>query len=345
MRLEPEREQRIRRLRRLPKGRPVLSVYLETEPGMPLHHGHVSKLMDIFRDLRESLPEGDRAALALEAERVLSFAREEYDPSGRTLIVFSSKPRRLWDVFPVQLPLPSRARFAERPYLTPLDMALEDNPRVAIALVSEEQVRLITTVRDEIEAEHVVNEHVPGRQRQGGWSASKYQRDRERHIHQHFVNVAGELLDLQKRLPFKWLVIGGTDDATSAVSELLPKSLAAKLAGTFREEQFERDSEVALKGGNLADEAERNEETRLAREILDRAMGGRAAALGWEETIQTLQEGRVHQLAIAHSRLGTSEADQAIDLAGDTDASVEVLHAGAEELLAANGGIGAILRY
>ena len=55
MRLDPEVELSIRRLRRLPKGRRVLSVYLETEPGLALHHGYVAQLMDILRDLREAV--------------------------------------------------------------------------------------------------------------------------------------------------------------------------------------------------------------------------------------------------------------------------------------------------
>src|SRR3990172_1666017 len=96
MKLEPDMELRIRRLRRLPRGRPVLSVYLETEPGLALHHGHVSQLMDILRDLRQAVAEGDREGLSAEEERVLSFVREDYLPHGRTLIVFSSRPRRLW---------------------------------------------------------------------------------------------------------------------------------------------------------------------------------------------------------------------------------------------------------
>ena len=345
MRLDPEVRLSIQRLHRLPKGRPVLSVYLETEPGLALHHGHIAQLMDVLRDLRETVAEGDREVLSPEAERVLDFVRQDYVPHGKTLVIFSSRPRRLWEVFSVQLPLRSRARFAAAPYLTPLDLALEDYPRVAVALVNEEKARLMTTVLDEIEAEREIKEHVPGRQRQGGWSAFKYQRDREHHIREHFVHVVGELQDLQKRLPYKWLVIGGTDDATSAVVGLLPKSLRAKLAGTFRDEQFERDSEIARQGSQVAERAERREELSLAQEIRDRSLASGAGAVGPDETLRRLAEGRVHQLAIAASKLGSAEADTMIGLASDTGASVEVVHGEAEGILAPYGGVGAILRY
>jgi peptide subunit release factor 1 (eRF1) len=212
-------------------------------------------------------------------------------------------------------------------------------------LVSEERLRLLTTVLDEIEAEHDFFEHVPGRQRQGGWSAFKYQRDRERHIQENFVRVVAELKQLDKDFPFKWLVIGGAGDATSAVVSLLPKALRGKLAGTFREEQFETDTKVVRQGALLAEKAERGEELRLAEEIRDRAMAGGQAALGWDETLQTLADGRVHRLAIAANSLRSERVDRALDLAAETSAGVEVVRGEAEEVLAPNGGIGALLRY
>jgi len=345
MRLEPEDELRLNRLRRLVTGQGVLSVFLETEPGLALHHGHIAQLMDVLRDLRRTQSGDDLARVEAESERVLRFVREEYVPHGRTLAVFSSSPRRLWEALSLQLPLRSLARFAPKPYLAPLEVALEDHPRVAIALVNEERARLFTAVFSEIEAEHEVKEHVPGRQRQGGWSAFKYQRDRERHIREHFRHLVVELQDLQKARPYKWLVIGGADDATSALVNLLPKTLTPKLAGTFREELFKTDDEVVKRGAAIADEAERAEELSLAEEIRDRAFAGGPAALGWDETLQTLGEGRVHRLAIGAAKLASEEADRAIELAWQTGAGVEVVHGSAEDVLAASGGVGALLRY
>jgi hypothetical protein len=122
MRLEPEDELRLNRLRRLPAGQGVLSVFLETEPGLALHHGHIAQLMDVLRDLRRTQSGDDLALVEAESERVLSFVREEYLPHGRTLAVFSSRPRRLWEVLSFQLPLRSLARFAPRPYLAPVEV-------------------------------------------------------------------------------------------------------------------------------------------------------------------------------------------------------------------------------
>ena len=340
-----EHQDTIQRLRRLRDGRAVLSVYLETEPGLALHHGHVSALMDVLRDLRERIPDDQQNALSIEAERVLGFVRETYVPGGRTLVLFSSRPRRLFQTLSLHLPLHTLARFASRPYLLPLDLALEDHPRIAVALVGEEKTRLLTTVFDEIESERETKDHVPGRQRQGGWSAFKYQRDRERHIQTHFAGVVDELRLLARSAPYKWLVLAGTDEATSAVATLLPRALKSRLAGRFNEEHFETSAELAKQAARVAAAAERAEELQLATRIKDQAYAREPAALGWDATLRALAEGRVHHLAISAAELNSSDADRALDLASETGAQVEVVHDAAAELLAPHRGIGALLRY
>ena len=340
-----EQQDTIQRMRRLRAGRAVLSVYLETEPGLALHHGHVARLMDMLRELQANVPNDQQGALGQEAERILGFVREAYVPSGRTLVVFSSGPRRLFETVSLHLPLRTMARFAPRPYLLPLDLALEDHPRVAVALVGEEKTRFLTTVLDEIESQSETKEHVPGRQRQGGWSAFKYQRDRERHIHEHFAGVVDELRQLQKSAPYKWLVLAGADDATSAVAKLLPASLKAKLAGRFREEHFETSAEVARQAVQVAEKAEREEELQLATQIKDLTYARGSAALGWDTTLRALAEGRVHRLAISAGELSSADADRAVELASGSGAEVEVVHGAAEEVLAPHRGVGALLRY
>ena len=345
MRLSLDDERRLTRLKRLPDGQGVLSVYLRIEPGLALHHGHVPQLMDVLRDLRETAPEGDRPRIEGESERVLRFVREEYRPSGTGLAVFASRPRRLWETFALQARIPSVARFRPRPYLAPLTAVEDDYPRVAVVLSNSEKARFFSVVMNSIEAEHKLADPVPRKQRQGGWSAFKYQHDREMHIQAHLVHVVESLKEQARQNPFQKLVLGGPDDTTAALVRLLPKSLQGRLAGTFRAEMFATDDEVASAASAVAAEAERAEEERLARQVVDTAFAGGQAALGWPETMQTLAEGRVQTLVIAASRYGSDEADRAVTLAWDSGAGVEVAHEGAEEILAPHGGVGAVLRY
>jgi hypothetical protein len=345
MRLASADEARLSRLRRLPAGPEILSIYLEIDPATALHHGYVSSLMDVLKDLRATIAAGLRSQFEDEAERALRFARDEYVPHGRALALFSSEPRDLFETFHLQVPVRSMARFRPRPYPWPLDAALDDYPRVVVALTNNEAARILTLLLGEIEGQRKVKDAVPGRQRQGGWSAFKYQRDREAHIETHFEHVAATLEALDRESPFERLVVAGTDEATAALAGLLPKTLAAKLAGSFRAEMFATDDEVAEKATAVAGAAERREETALAKQVVESALAGGKAALGWQETLQTLAEGRVHRLVLGAGRLGSTEADHALELAGDHDAPVEFVHGEAEEVLGQYEGVGAILRY
>ncbi len=342
MRLDQADEQRLRRLRRLPEGAPVLSVYMEIDPDWALHHGYGAKLLDVLKPLKE---EGSEAGLDAEIAEVLAFVRDDFRPSGRSLIIFSSKPRRLWEVFALQVPVMSIARYRPRPYLAPLLSALDDYPRAAIVLVDIEKARLFSALMGEIEAGYRVRDLVPRKQRQGGWSAFKYQRDRDVHIKEHLQNVARWIGEQDRELPFERLVLGGTEDTTAALAKLLPKAMQAKLVGTFRAEMFASDEDVIKAGMRVVEEAERVEEEDVVRKLIETALAGGQAALGREETLQTLSEGRAHRLVVAAGRLGTPEADRAVTLAWDTDAELEVVHGPAEADLSRYEGLGAVLRY
>jgi peptide subunit release factor 1 (eRF1) len=338
-------EHKINRLRSLRAGKSVLSLYLPVEKGQALHHGHIAAAMDILRDLRERTSEDLAPALEEESARVMTFLREEYVPHGQTLVIFSSGPRRLWADVSVQLALKGIARFSAKPYLAPIDAAIEDYPRTAIALVDNKNARILTAFAGELEAEHRFSDELPRRQRQGGWSAFKYERDRVRHVAEHLVHVAEDLVSMQKSRPFKWLVLGGQKEATEALAGVLPRSLKARYCGSFKAEMFQPDDEVLKAGLPVAEAAERREEQELAQRANDMALKGLGASLGWDETLQCLNEGRVHELLIGAAACGTSRADAAFERAWDSDAKIEVLHGEAEEILAPNGGIAAILRY
>jgi peptide subunit release factor 1 (eRF1) len=343
--IQPEDEERLARLRRLRPGFPILSAYVRVEKGLALHHGHVAALMDLLKDLRGHIDEQARAGFEVEAARVLDFIRSEYVPSGQTLAIFSSQKRRLWEILALQLPLKPIARFGTKPYLAPIDAALEDNPRTAVALVNNHEARILTLVLGEIEGEYKVTDAVPGRQRQGGWSAFRYQRDRERHIATHLVHVVGSLVELDRSRGFQRLVLGGTKEATEAVATILPKSLKSKYGGSFRAEQFRGDDEVVKAALPVIESAERAEEKSLAQKARDDALNGLPAALGWDETLQCLREGRVHRLLIAEERCGTPQGDEAFELSWDSNAMIEVIHGEAAAILADNGGVAALLRY
>jgi hypothetical protein len=332
-------------LRSFAADEPVLSVYLPIDPRGVAQGGYAPLLMNLLRDARESIQPGDAEQFEATAAPVLDLVRGDFEPHGRTMVFFSATRGQPIEVLRLQVALPAFVRFGNGPFTMPLEAVFDDDPRIAIVAVDEREARILTSVLSEIEYETRVKDNVPGRQRQGAYSASRYERDRAGHVREHFEHVAQVLGEIDREQPFKRLVIGGAPETVSGMTDALPEGLAGKLAGSFPVQMFATDDEILRAGTAVAETAERREETELVAQIRDLALAGGAASLGWDETLQMLTEGRVHRLAIAFEHLGTERGDRALGLAWGAGSTVEFLHAEAEAGLSEEGGIGALLRY
>ena len=335
----------IQRLRGRTIAEGVISAYCPIDPAVALHHGHVPRLMDIFRALRESAPAADIGRIDEEAEHILSYVREQYTPHGSALIVFSSAPAGLFRSFSLQVPVPALARFGPRPFLAPLDADLEDLPPTAVVLADHEEARFFSLVLGQLENRRRFRDSVPGRQRQGDWHAARYERDHAQHIRTHMKNVVKALVELDREQPFERLIIAGTDETSHALTDLLPPSLSERLAGTFRAEMFAPDANVLEKARDVLEASERERERRAVESLVESCLGGGRAALGVDDTLKALREGRVHSLVVSERSYYSPNGEAAASLAWDSGAAVQVVHGEAEELLAPYGGCGAVLRY
>jgi hypothetical protein len=345
MRLEPGLNEEVERLRSLHSEEGILSVYLPIDPAVALHHGHVALLMDLLRPLRQAASRERGARLEAESEKLLAYVREEYTPRGSVLCVFSSAPAGVWTALTLPSRLPAVARFETSPFLAPIDAALEDLPPSVVALINQNEARLLRTELGGLGDTSRMRSAVPGRQRQGGWSAFRYERDRQEHVDAHMRRVAGALDDLLRSDEFEYLALGGTDEATHALESELSESLRSRLAGRFHKEMFATDNEVLEAALPLIEAAERARERALVEEAVQGAFAGGRAALGVDETLQVLNEGRAHLLVIGEAAYHSALGDQAAPLAWSGGARLEVVHGEAEAMLEPHAGIGALLRY
>ena len=336
--------QRLQMLRAVSTQDGVLSVYLPVDPHVVTQRGYVTQLMDILKPLREDKSNPGHARIENEAELVLEYVRN-HPPDGTAFIAFSSQAAGIWETFSLNLPIEARARWGTRPHLLPVWELLDDHPTGVLALVDQKDARLYVLRLGEFGRERRVVGHASGRQRQGGWSAFRYERDRQRHIDEHFEDVAEQLAEVAVAEAATFVVIAGTDENTRAVAAKLPPPVLSKLAGTFRAEMFAADSDLAEGAGRVIEAAEREQERRLARQVVDETLAGGRGALGLQDTLRMLRESRVHELVISENVLHTAEGEAAASMAEDSGIDIEVIHDEAEEALSPHGGIGAVLRY
>jgi hypothetical protein len=334
---------RVADLRNLEGRGPVLSIYLSIDPRV--ESTLEERLKAPLQELRERLPEIWSESLADDVAVVLRFVREEYEPEGRTLVVMASLARGLFEVFELEIALPTMLRYEPEPYLVPLECAQENHPRVAIVALDQERARIFTTILGEVDHRESLKDPVPRRQRQGAWSAHKYERDRVRHVREHFLHVVEALEVEHASVPFKRIVLGGTRETVAGLIEELPRDLRALVAGQFAVELFASDSEIVERGLAVADEAERAEEADLLRTIFEEGHVGGHAVLGEADSLAALRKGQVHRLAIASRLLGTEIGDEALKRAWRTGVAIEFMEGQPEEDLLSVGGMAALTRY
>jgi hypothetical protein len=145
--------------------RDILSVYLNVDPS--------TGSADTYRlHLRQLLKEfEDRAAQDTEA--ILRFILYEYDWQGRGLAIFSNTADNFFRSFPLALPVRSRARLLNRPYVKPLADLMENYGNFGVAVVDKQGARLFHFHIGELqEQEGVLGEVVRHTKRGGGSQAA-----------------------------------------------------------------------------------------------------------------------------------------------------------------------------
>ncbi len=351
----------------------VLSVYLNLTPDRQIGRTYALAFEDLVRALGEGLDPAARAALDREAARVRALLDE--GPRGRGLAVFSSTPRDFWQVWPLPVVVAEGCYLGRRPYLRPLLDVLDEYERYAVALVDKEKARLFLVELGEIEEQEQVDDLVPGKHDQGGWSQANYQRHHEAHVYWHLKRVADALVHLDRRRPFARLVLAGPEEATAELERILPRHLRAKLVRRIPAETFAPAEEILRRTLEIERDVERAAEERLVAEVLETAAAGGLATYGLAPTLEAVWLGRVHLLLVADGlrspgsectscgRLGADVpaacpacggsvrrlddvVERAMERALDEGGRVEVVHdePGAR-LRGTAEGIGAVLRY
>jgi len=295
----------------------VLSAYLDVEPSETQREGFEAALLDLWKPLRAAFVDSDMTGrLEEEIGRVNDFVRSWIEPPGRSVAIFSLAPRDVFVPVALDVPVLAGARFGPLPYLLPLIAALDEHERCCVALVDRERARILTVWMGAVETRSEFEDPLPGRvTRGGGWSTrgrdrpltgaglvhssqGGYARHIDYHVHLHMQRVVAELWRLTRQQAVGRIVIGGPPEARSALRRMLPRSLAERVAGEFAGELFASDADVLDRVRGIEEQAEREHESALVSEVVERANKAQLAVTGWDDTLTALCDGSVHELLL-----------------------------------------------
>lgn len=279
------------------KGRfPVLSVYLNTEPESGNADVHRLHLRSLLKEV--DLPE--------DVSTVNRYFEQEHEWSGRSVIVFSCVPDSYFKVYSLAVPVRSRVRVGDQPYVKPLANLLDSYGGYGVVLVDKQGARLFHFHLGELrEQDGFIGESVRHTKRGGGSSAPGRRggtAERTSNVDEVTDRNMREMLDFTIHFfrdnNVRRLLIGGTDENVAIFRNMLPKSWQSLVVGTFPASMIASHAEILDKSMQIGLKAEIAREAKLVETVKTEALKGRVGVLGLDQVLDNVREGRVQVLVI-----------------------------------------------
>ena len=300
--------QEVRRLIAHRGRHPVISLYLDLDPERfatpPARASQIRSLVDTAAKQIESqdgLDHEQTIGLREDLRRIDSFLSSPEAPfkGARAIAVFSSSGEDLFESVKLARPVPAQVVIEPTPYVAPMITAVERR-RWLIALVNRRSARVLAGSPDRLDERARVDDDVPGRHDQGGWSQANYERSIEHDVDEHLKRIA-EVINrrwLQERSDR--VAIGGPQETVPRFEELLGEDVRGHLARGRVEVDISSATEAQIR--EAVEKLVAEDEKRGERELLDRledalGAGGRAAG-GPERTVEALNQRRASVLLL-----------------------------------------------
>ncbi|MBN2547532.1 MAG: hypothetical protein JXB15_00120 [Anaerolineales bacterium] len=275
---------------------PVLSIYLNIDPAAG--NADAYKLR-----LRSMLKEVD---LPTDVAAVTRYFDHEHEWYGRSVAVFSCAPEDFFKAYSLAVPLRSRVRVSDRPYVKPMADLLDSYGGYGVALVDKQGARLFSFHLGELrEQEGMMGESVRhtkrggGSQRPGSRGGVAGQTAYEEEVADRNIKEAvGFATRFFAENGVRRVLIGGTDDNVALFRGQLPKVWQSLIVGTFPISMVASHTEVLEKAMEIGREAEHRREAHLAHIVVTNAAKGRGGVVHLEDTLKAIHEGRVQSLLI-----------------------------------------------
>ena len=280
---------------------PVVSLYLNTQPGSVGRDRHQQFIRKEFKARSRTYPANspERESLERDLERIERYLETELQPSANGVAVFACSAGEMFE--PIQLTAPIEQHWlyiGDQPHLYPLARLESQHPRYAAVVADTNSARILVFAAAELVTEREVKGVKTRRTSQGGWSQARFQRHVGEFHQQHAKEVVDALERIVQNEGINEVVIVGDEVITPLLRAEMSKSLADKVVDHLKLDSHAPTADV-LKASL---EAMQKLSERTDREKVDAAIGqyraGGLGVVGPEETLSALLKGQVDELLL-----------------------------------------------
>ncbi len=265
---------------------PVLSLYLNVDP--------TQRTRDEYRlSLRNLLKKAEAEADSEDIAEVTKYFDFQYNWQGKGVAVFSCQRESFWRAYSLPVPVDDGVFVSSKPYIRPLTHIFDEYQRYGVVLVGREGARLFIFNLGQLEETQGTMGQTPKRHKQGGWAASRHQRHEDEIAHRNLRDAVELTAKFCEEGKCKYLVLGGTDDNLALFQGMLPKAVRERVVGTFSIDTAAPENEVLDRSLPVIHEAIRRRKEALVEQLITAAKSkGGVAALGLDDALQAVEEGR-----------------------------------------------------
>ena len=351
---------------------PVLSVYLDLDPSLPSGDVHKLTLRNLMKPFQDEAPAN--------VEAVAGYFEHGFDGSGRSLVVFSCAQDEFFRAYSLAVPVRSRARLLDRPYVKPLADLLGAYGHYGVALIDQQQVRLFHFHLGEVQEEHGLEGDPVRHAKIGGGSQAAGRRGgltRQKGTpaevaDRNLREAAQEAARFFDSHHVRRVLVGGTEENVARFLAELPKVWQSLVVGTFAMEMTASPRQILARAMELGRQAQVARLERLVETIVTAAAKGGEGVIRLDDTLEAVSGGRVQTLVVSEGYRAAGyrcrgcgyltiqtvgqcpfcgetfeQIDDAVELAigrvMKDSGEVEILRD--NKTLQGAGGIGALLRY
>lgn len=355
---------------------PLISLYLNAQPGQ---HGRDNfepfvrkELNNRVKSFAEDSPE--RKSFNRDIERINEYLTLELPPSANGVAIFAcAGADDFFKAVHFEAPIPANElRVSGRPYLYPLARIVDQHPRFAVLVADTDAARFFVVDMGRITRRMDIDNTGRSLAPAGVWSQLRFERRLENYNSLHAKEVVDTLDGIVREEAVDLIVLGGDEVIVPLLQRHLPPRLADIVTEVLpldirtSEHEILRASMESVLDDNTQSDAEK------VRDLLDSHRSGGLTAVGFQSTLEALQNGRVDELLLtavpSEIRVDESASELLAHDAGDSLATKNnsaELNAAATGMLVTHaiqtraaitfiedpmllseiGGVGAFLRY
>src|SRR5688500_4962639 len=283
---------------------PVVSLYLNTQPGQTGRDQHQGFIRKEFKARGRTYPQGspERESLDRDLEKIARYLETELQPSANSVAIFACSAGEFFETIQSAARIDQHwLHIGDQPHLYPLARLESQYPRYAAVVTDANTARIMVFALGELVTEREVKNVKTRDTAQGGWSQARYQRHIGNFHLQHVKEVVDALDRIVRDEGLNHILLSCEEETLALLRDQMPKHLADKVVDHMRVESHASAADVL----KLSLERMERLNSRSDREKVEAAIGayrgGGLGVVGPEDTLAALIKGQVDELLVSAS--------------------------------------------